>query len=118
MKSIKIFVFGSSAVGTSCIIDKFVYDEFEKKTLPTIGIDYRCKRKDDSTYEIYVASGMFCSVAKYYVNRCDYFIFVYDITNRKSFIDIEKYYDYLIGDLKLKIKKVKLFNINSRSLFR
>ena len=99
MKSLKIFICGDSFTGTSSIIDRFVDDIFDKHCLQTIGVDFRTKRSDKFLFEIYVASGIFLSTAKFFVKKCDFFIFVYDITNVVSFENVRKYYNELISNV-------------------
>ena len=110
--SLKIAVIGDTFVGTSSIVDRFVYDTFDRKCLPTIGVDYRYKVDGDYIYQIYVASGLFCCVAKNYVSVSNYFIFVYDISNRLSFERVEKHYKLLFSSSPNKPKMYLVGNKN------
>jgi len=112
MKSLKIFVLGANASGTTSIVDRYVYDSFSERTLQTIGIDYRCTRKGDYIHKFFVSSGIFCQMASSYVKTCDFFVFVYDITDRDSFLKLEMYYEKIMGKVE---KRPKIFLVGNKN---
>jgi small GTP-binding protein len=91
-KYLKIFIYGETFTGTSSIVFRFIYNIFNKKSLPTVGIDFQSINIDDSIFQIWITSGFFCSFSSSFNENCLYFVLVYDITNRKSFEKIKEYH--------------------------
>ena len=116
---IKVISLGSIKSGKTCIIKRFCECRFVSKYIPTIGIDYgvkpvqikqiknkhryRCNltQTDDDGHTIHAkinffdVSGdpQFLEVRKeFYHDTCGAFL-VYDVTNKKSFLEIPKWMD-------------------------
>ena len=96
ISNVKIALIGNSAVGKSCIINRFTKGVFEENIKPTIGIGFaqkyllidgvniQCNLWDTAGQEKYKSMGKECYRDAFIV------CLVYDITDAKSFEDIEK----------------------------
>ena len=98
-KEIKIITLGNSEVGKSSIINQFVFKNFDKDLINTIGMDsknYEIKI-DDKTIKLKIwdtaGQERFRSIQKHYYNKVDGILFIYDITNQTSFDIIEQWYN-------------------------
>lgn len=87
----KLVLLGDTAVGKSCLVVRFVRDEFFEYQEPTIGAAFLTQtvQLDDSTikYEIWDTAGQerYRSLAPMYYRGAAAAIIVYDITNLDSF---------------------------------
>uniref|UniRef100_A0A7S1UI96 Uncharacterized protein n=1 Tax=Phaeomonas parva TaxID=124430 RepID=A0A7S1UI96_9STRA len=87
----KLVLLGDTAVGKSCIVVRFVRDEFYEFQEPTIGAAFLTQtvQVEDATvkFEIWDTAGQerYRSLAPMYYRGASAAIVVYDITNRESF---------------------------------
>jgi len=87
----KLVLLGDKAVGKSCLVVRFVNDEFFEFQEPTIGAAFLSQTVvlDDSTvkFEIWDTAGQerYRSLAPMYYRGAAAAIVVYDITNKESF---------------------------------
>merc|ERR1711988_1738984 len=87
----KLVLLGDSAVGKSCLVVRFVRDEFFEFQEPTIGAAFLTQTValDDATvkFEIWDTAGQerYRSLAPMYYRGAAAAIVVYDITNRDTF---------------------------------
>ena len=86
----KILFLGDSNVGKSCLIKRFLDDEFDSHLSSTICIDFKIKKiKDDlKLYMWEITSVKDCK--SFFKDANGIFIF-FDITNEKSFLNIQDY---------------------------
>ena len=97
MKTFNIITLGCSEVGKTCIIQRYIDNEFCHSTISTIGID--CKSKiftiNSIKYKIiyYDTAGQerYSSISSKYIKSANGVILVYDITNQKSFSKIQEW---------------------------
>ena len=97
IKTFNIITLGSSEVGKTCIIQRYIDNEFSSSTISTIGID--CKAKiftiNSIKYKIiyYDTAGQerYLSISSKYIKSANGVILVYDITNQKSFSKIQEW---------------------------
>ena len=94
-----VILLGNSSVGKTTIFNRLKKDEFFEKLSITIGCDtnkyyikYQNKRyklifRDPSGQEKYKA------VTKNFMRQTDGVLFIFDITNEKSFYDLESWYE-------------------------
>ena len=106
--SFKIILVGESGVGKSCIIQRYIKDEFDETSPPTIGVGYETKN-----IEIPDMDGMNAKLAiwdtagqeKYRTMTVQFYrnvsgvILVYDISKRETFDALQIW----INDLKAKV---------------
>ena len=93
--SYKISFIGDQYVGKSSIINRFLNDTFIEEYKYTLGLDFETKKFDINSTNInllfYDIGGQekFRSLIPLYVRDSNIFLFIYDITNKDSFIHIE-----------------------------
>lgn len=90
----KIITLGDTFAGKSCIVNRFVQNEFENLS-NTIGVDFFAKDftfKDTTIkLQIYDTSGQeqFKSITANYYKRADGILFVFDLTRDETFQNIQ-----------------------------
>ena len=103
----KFILLGNSAVGKTSIFRKISTGQFNDKMIATIGVDKRTIEtsidvkvnnqvtKKDCVISLYDTSGQeqFRSVTLSYYRGSDGILLIYDITNRESFDNVEKWMD-------------------------
>jgi small GTP-binding protein len=99
---IKFLVIGDASVGKSNIISKYISNKTELTYDMTIGIELAVKYVtiDDIKYKLHIwdtaGQEMFRSISKMYYRDAKCCLIVYDITNRKSFLSLQNWYDEII----------------------
>lgn len=94
-KKFKIVIIGDSHVGKSSLLMKYVDKFFEDVFITTIGVDFRIKKININnelfTFQIWDTSGQekFRSLTKLYYRNCSGVLLVFDLSDKKSFINIE-----------------------------
>ena len=94
---LKILVLGDSAVGKTSLLLKYTDDYFPIVYVSTIGVDYKTKiiniNDMNISLQIWDTAGQerFRSLAKSFMKDADGILFVYDITNKKSFDNIKNW---------------------------
>ena len=93
-----IVTLGDGQVGTTSLILRYIDNTFSMNYLSTIGIDSKIKKITMSNGEpikvkISDTAGQerFKSIASNYMKKANGILLVYDITNQKSFIDINNW---------------------------
>lgn len=93
----KIVLLGNLAVGKTSIINQFMYGTFDHMHQPTIGIDFLSQTMylDDRTIrlQLWDTAGQerFRALIPSYIRDSSVAVIVYDVTNRQSFMDIDKW---------------------------
>ena len=91
----KILLIGNSGVGKSSIVQTYVDKIFNENYLTTIGVDFKVKTitADDKIIkmQIWDTAGQerFRSITNSYYRGAHGIFIVYDVTNRKSFYDVQ-----------------------------
>ena len=101
---IKIVLIGNSGVGKTCISQRYVNNSYiDQKECSTIGSSYFVKNVyyngKEYTLDIWDTAGQekYRSIGKMFYKNAYIVLFVYDITNKKSFLDLKSvWYDELI----------------------
>ena len=89
--SLKILLIGDSLVGKTSLLLKYVDDFFPEEHIATIGIEYKDKIINKDGYnirlQIWDTAGQerFNSITKNIYRNTNGVLFVYDVTNRKSY---------------------------------
>ncbi|KAG7698017.1 hypothetical protein KL930_001679 [Ogataea haglerorum] len=97
----KIVFLGDQGVGKTSLITRFMYDTFDAHYAATIGIDFLSKTMylDDKTIrlQLWDTAGQerFRSLIPSYIRDSNVAIIVYDITNKESFQNVSKWFDYV-----------------------
>lgn len=90
----KILLIGNSGVGKSCIMTRFVDNDFSDEFNSTIGVDFKIKTLivDNKLVKLQIwdtaGQERFKTITSSYYRGAHGIIIVYDITDRKSFSDI------------------------------
>jgi small GTP-binding protein len=93
----KVIIIGDSGVGKSCILSRFTNHNFNREHDLTIGVEYGAKimniNKRNIKMQIWDTAGQerFKSITRSYYRNVAGIIMVYDMTNRTSFNNIEKW---------------------------
>ena len=105
---IKIITLGDSHVGKTSLILKYIEDKFSNTYVSTIGFDLKYKQiilKDgtEAKLTLFDTAGQerFRSIAKNYIKKANGILLVYDISDKSTFISIEKWMDNIqdeVGD--------------------
>jgi len=91
----KIVVLGDGSVGKTSFILRFIEDSFQMSYKQTIGVDFFCRRLELSKNVVAAMNvwdiggqSIFGKMIPTYLTQANAIIFLYDITNYQSFIDI------------------------------
>ena len=93
----KILLVGDSNVGKNEIMYKYVYNSIPQCHLSTIGVDFNQKRIKINNYniilQIWDSTGQehYKSLSSSFIRGSDGIVFVYDITNSKSFSNLKEW---------------------------
>ena len=120
--SIKVIFLGNETVGKTALINAYNDKNFTINSMATIGAEfiYKTLKIDEKEYNIQLwdtaGQEKFRAVAKIYFKGSDIVIFVYDVTNQKTFNDLGEFW---IGYVKECIKDDIVFGIaaNKMDLF-
>jgi len=91
----KLLLIGDSGVGKSCILVRFVDDEFVEDNQCTIGVDFKIKMMDFNSKRINLTiwdtagQEKFRSLTSSYYRGTNGIILVYDVTRRISFKNLD-----------------------------
>ena len=93
----KIVIIGDIGVGKTSILSRFRYGSFEPEYMPTLGIDFFTKNLffEDKTIRLILwdtaGQERFRSLIPSYLKNADCIIIVFDITNKESFLSLNKW---------------------------
>ena len=114
----KVILVGEAGVGKTCIIVRFINNEYYENAPSTTGANYASKvlefkeYKKNLQYEIWDTAGeeRYRGLAKIFYKDAAIAILVYDITSRKSFEEIKNYWHEQIKESSSSnISKIFLF---------
>jgi small GTP-binding protein len=96
----KSILIGETGVGKTCIIERFILDDFNKNQISSSGASYTKKTLDFPEYnksidlEIWDTAGQekYRGIAKIFYKEAKIIILVYDVTNHKTFEEIKDYW--------------------------
>ena len=117
-ESCKVILVGESGVGKTCIIVRFLKNEYADGTPSTTGANYASKTLEFKEYnqklqyEIWDTAGQekYRGLARIFYKDAAIAILVYDICNRDSFEQIKKYwYEQIKNNGSVNISKIILF---------
>ena len=99
IKSFKLLLLGESCTGAkTCLLHRYIYNSFSSNLLSTIGIDFKIKIVQTDFGEIKLklwdtaGQERYHTISSTYVKGSHCIILGYDVTNRKSFEEIRKYW--------------------------
>eukprot|EP01083_Nonionella_stella_P016210 45341_1 len=97
IEKMTIALIGNSGVGKSSILTRFMDNTFDEQRVETLGVDHREKEMNiiDTVVKLRVldtaGQERFQSICSWYYRISNAFIVVYDITNKQSFLDLERW---------------------------
>ncbi len=95
---LKVILVGESGVGKTNLINTTLGNEFDSHNNPTVTRAYSRKelKIDNKIYDVdlWDTAGQesYRGITKMFINKSNIVIFVYDITNKKSFEELQKYW--------------------------
>ena len=96
--SIKIVLLGETAVGKTSIIARYTNDIFNPETITSLSAQINSKEIEINSqtvhFDIWDTAGQekYRALAEIFYKNAKVIIFVYDITNKRSFEEIKKYW--------------------------
>ena len=93
--NLRILLVGDASVGKTSLLLRYIDEHFPSKHMATVGVEYRIKifvyRGFKIKLQIWDTAGQerFHSITNNYFHNADGILFVYDITNKKSFEGIK-----------------------------
>ena len=116
--NIKVVVIGEGGVGKTSLINKYIKGTFNENQGPTNGASF-CSKTLEINNEKYIAdiwdtagNNKYRALSKFFYTDADIIILVYDITNKKSFLELDFWLDSI---LKVKGKKVPMILVGNKS---
>ena len=110
----KIILLGDSSVGKTCIFKKITTGQFNEKIISTIGMDRRTlyleintskqgepEHKQNCDIQLWDTAGQerFRSITKNYYAASQGLLFIYDITKRETFENLDEWFKNVKDDL-------------------
>ena len=95
----KVLLIGDSGVGKSSLLMRFADDVFTGNFLPTIGVDFKIRTTEANgsvvKLQMWDTAGQekFKTIVSAYYKGAHGIILVYDITDRRSFMDLQSWLD-------------------------
>ena len=102
MELLKCVLIGETAVGKTSIITQYINNEFNLDVKSSVGVDSLIKEIEiENTkikFELWDTPGqeIYTSANKIFMKNTDIALIVYDITNKKSFENLNEFYEELI----------------------
>lgn len=116
----RVCVVGDSSVGKTSLLTRYCDNVFKANYTNTIGVDFRVvsmKYKDRlARVHIWDTAGQerFRSISINYFRSCHGFFFIYDITNKNSFLNINKWIDIAFSNNKMSVVNFLVGNKNDK----
>ena len=117
LKEIKVLLFGNSGVGKTSIFRRYYEDKFDGNYNSSIGIDFQTKtiKHNNKPYSIQLfdtaGQERFRSITSSYFRMAEYFLLVFDLTNKNTLNSIPDW----IESLKEHIDKPKYMILGNKS---
>uniref|UniRef100_A0A0K0E6W1 EF-hand domain-containing protein n=1 Tax=Strongyloides stercoralis TaxID=6248 RepID=A0A0K0E6W1_STRER len=93
----KVVFVGDSAVGKTCFLQRYCYNQFRQAFNATIGVDFTVKTINVNdkkvTIQLWDTAGQerFRSITKQYFRKANAVVLMYDITSEKTFINVRNW---------------------------
>ena len=105
-----IITIGDSEVGKTCILYRYIQNKFSEDMLMTLGFDKNYKDlilKNGKKIKLCLidtaGQEKYKSLSKNYVKNADGVLFVFDLSNKKTFYNIKKWFDFFNENSSLKL---------------
>lgn len=106
----KYIILGNSSVGKSSIMLRYLYENFRENNHQTIGVDFGVKtvyyQDDPIKVNIWDLAGQerYTTIIKSYFRNVEAILLVFDVNNRKSFEDLNHWYNLIKEEYDLEKK--------------
>lgn len=96
---VKLIILGDSGVGKTCLLLRYCDDLFHESYISTIGVDFRIKTINMNgkvvKVQIWDTAGQerFRSIVSSYYKGANAVMYVYDVTDMNSYLNIEQWYE-------------------------
>ena len=87
----KILILGDSNVGKSCLIKRFIDDEFDGHLPTTICVDFKIKKFKEEDIKLYIWEITSVKDCQSFLKDAEGVFIIFDITDEKSFMNIPEY---------------------------
>ncbi len=116
----KVILLGKTSVGKTSLLKRFINGTFNQNILSTIGYGFESKKiyyknlKKYVTLNIWDTAGQerYSSIIELYYKNTDCILFIYDLTDKSSLININNYYESIKN--KLDVNKVLLCIVGTK----
>ena len=112
----KILIIGDSNVGKTSILLQYTSDFFQELHIATIGVEFKLKEitLDNVVYKLNIwdtaGQERFRAITKSFFKAADGIVFVYDVTNKPSFVNIKNW----IKDAESKANDFKIIIVGNK----
>ena len=102
MSGIKVVFLGEGGVGKSSLVNRYINNKFDGGFMASVTANYAPKRiqykGQEYTFEIWDTPGSqkFRALSKFFLNDVKIIILVYDITDKKSFLELQFWLDFIL----------------------
>lgn len=95
MNTYKVVIVGNANTGKTSILNRYVFGKFENNLPSTIGVEFTHKDAGDDTKLVFwdtAGQERFQSLMSSYYRGANAIMFVFDVTNRESFLNLERWW--------------------------
>lgn len=95
METYKVVIVGDAATGKTSMLTQYIFGKFTLSVPCTIGVEFTHKDLDDETKLVFwdtAGQERFQSLMSSYYRGAQAIMFVYDVTNRESFDNLNKWW--------------------------
>ncbi|KRX09704.1 P-loop containing nucleoside triphosphate hydrolase [Pseudocohnilembus persalinus] len=117
----KLCVVGDSGVGKSSMLLRFSDNTFIENQYSTIGVDFKQKslKINDNNVKLSIwdtaGQDRFNFITRAYYKGCNGVLFVFDTTNRQSFLNIQKWFDQVQETAQNSINQVEFLLVGNKA---
>ena len=115
-RPLKILIIGDSNVGKTSILLQYTSNFFQETHIATIGVEFKLKEimLDNIEYKLNIwdtaGQERFKAITKSFFKAADGIVFVYDVTNKPSFVNIKNW----IKDAESKANDFKIIIVGNK----
>jgi small GTP-binding protein len=103
----KVILLGKTSVGKTSLLKRFINGTFDQNIISTTGFGFECKKiyyknlKKYVTLNIWDTAGQerYSSLIELYYKNTDCILFIYDLTDKTSLINLNNYYESIQNNL-------------------
>jgi len=95
METYKVVIVGNAGTGKTSMLNQYIFGKFTLSVPCTIGVEFTHKELDDETKLVFwdtAGQERFQSLMSAYYRGAQAIMFVYDVTNRDSFLNLNQWW--------------------------